>query len=518
MMPRRLSRFAAAAALMLPAVALAQAAAPVPVAPAMPALNPAEFRTLIDAAVKAGQADDCPALLGLLDPALPRIAAPERLTVQMLRVVCLGRSRGGEIPALYADVAAIDPANPAVRRLGVLVATQAGSWQTAGERLAGLAEAAPKELAAVNGMVVQAILQGLAAEKRTPLRERLLVAMAKTDWTPADMPDMRDGLAQGAIDAQLAAGNVEDAKRLLARVAAPELLAGMAMERHYAPIWPEIEVKLGPNGGDAVDSFAGPRLDAFANSPPNTKATRDAVRAFVLLGRYQDAVDTARPIVVADGLDDNATVTLRYEAQALSALGMRDAAIERLRPFATLDLAKNPYAASAIVTYAELLQEAQRPADALAVSRTLLGDGAPRLSPWGAAWLRRSELCALSSLKRTAEARAAADALIVAADVNRAAAIEGLLCAGRGDDAAKIAVPGLRTREGANQLADQFQPADALWGASDGSFRALWTGFLARPDVKAAFEGSARILPRTLRPARSPRDIPRAASPTGPIA
>jgi hypothetical protein len=37
----------------------------------------------------------------------------------------------------------------------------------------------------------------------------------------------------------------------------------------------------------------------------------------------------------------------------------------------------------------------------------------------------------------------------------------------------------------------------------------LWAPLLARPDVKAAFDKSARILPQSLWPAKEPRPIPR---------
>jgi tetratricopeptide (TPR) repeat protein len=323
---------------------------------------------------------------------------------------------------------------------------------------------------------------------------------------------MRDALAQGAIEALLAKHEIDEASELLARVDMPEFLYAMATERLYQPLWPKIEARLGPQAGRAVDRFAAARLEDLARTPDDDHARREAIRAFILLGRYPDAAELAEPIGTVDGMSEDDVISVRYHAQALAAIGQRDKAIERLRGFAALDLDRTPEAVSGLVGLAEMLEENGQPAEALAVAREGLARGGHALSDWGKGWLHRSEVCALGALGRSAEARTAGDALKAAADRNQAAAVEGLLCLARADEAAVIAIRGFATSEGASQLADQFQPEGAIWAPAHSPLRALWASFLTRPDVKAAFERRARILPRLLWPAREPRPIPRKPS------
>jgi len=299
----------------------------------------------------------------------------------------------------------------------------------------------------------------------------------------------------------------------------PELLYAMATERAYEPLWPQIEARLGPEAGKAVDRFAAGRLEDYARSPEDPHLIRDVIRAFILLGRYAEAAEIAAPVPVKEGMSEDAVVSVRYHGQALAALGRRGEGIERLRAFAALDLAKTPDAASGLIGLAEMLDEDGRAEQALAVARAALAKSGEVLSPWGMAWLKRTEACALGALGRTAEAREAGDGLKAFAKQNQPAVVEGLLCLGRDDEAASIAVAALATSEGASTIADQFQPDGAIWAPAQSRLRALWTPFLARPDVKKAFDRRARILPRSLWPARQPRPIPRQPSAApGPVA
>ncbi len=473
-------------------------------------LSDAEFRTLVGPAVKAAQAEDCPKVFGTLDPALPRLSGRNRNAAQLLRLPCLiGGGRGAEADTVYREVAASDPQSPLVRSIGVVVAISTGDMVEAGNRLADVADEAPAALARLTGRAVSAITQGLTEQRAYPVRDRLFIALARADWQPRDRPDMRDSFAVGAIDALLSKGRREEASALLPRVDAPEMLANMAMERHYQPLWPAIEARMGPNGSVAVDRFAASRLDAFANGPDDRNARRDAARSFILLGRFPEVSEVAAPVAIADTMTEADVAIVRYDAQALAAQGRIDAAVERLRPFSTVDLARAPNAASGVVSLAELLDEHGRTQDALAVARSGIARGSEALSAWGVGWLKRTEVCSLATLGKTAEANRLGDALKVNAKTNEAAAVEGLLCLKRGDDAAALAVATLATPEGADVLADQFQPRDALWASSGSRLRALWSEFRQRPDVRAAFDKAARILPESLWPAREARPIPR---------
>lgn len=482
---------------------------PAPTQEDEPFQDAATRATIVQAMARLDQGD-CAGALGLLDPVASRVSGKDGVAVELMRIPCLGGAgRAAEIPAIYDRIATVDPANPGVRSVGVVVAAQRGEMPLAARRLTELAEQNPKALGAITSPVGRSIMQDLAERRDEATRKRLFVALARADWQPVDRPEMRDGLAQGAIEALLADRQVDEAAALLPRITMPELLTSMAIERLYEPLWPEIERRLGPQGGLAVDRFALSRLEAFTRSEGDERARRDAIRAFVLLGRYPEAIELGEKVAIADGMSEEAVTSVRYHAQALAAAGRRDQAIARMRPFERLDLAKTPPAASGLIGLAELLDEHGRGAEALATARTGLARGSDAVSPWGRAWLRRTEVCALTSIGRGAEARPIVDQLIAGARENEAATVEALLCAGRGDDAARVAIAALGTQQGTSAIADQFQPDGSIWAPAGSRLRGLWTPFLARADVKAAFDRSARILPRTLWPSRTPRAIPR---------
>ena len=506
-------RLAASVAIGLTLVAALPAYAARPtrleLAPSGP-MSEAEVRSGLQAAVARLQQDDCPGALAILDPMAPRLQGKERNSIQLMRIPCLGSAgRGDEIPDLYREMVAIEPQSPGVRAVGVIVAVQERDLAEAAKRLTVLAEENPQTLSTINSMIARGIVQDLTQRRDMAARKRLFIALARADWQPSDRPEMRDSIAQGAIEALLADKQVAEAEAILPRVTMPELLASMATERLYQSLWPAIEARLGDHSGLAIDSFALSRLEAFTRSENDDRARRDAVRAFILLGRYPEAIELAEKVAVAPGMDEEDVTSVRYHAQALAAQGNRAAAVERMRPFAKLDPKTTTAAVSGLVGLAELLDEAGKPAEALAVARTTQQASGDAISPWGRAWLRRTEVCTLTTLGRTSEAKAVADQLIASASDNEAAAIEALLCAGRSDEAARIAIATLATQEGTAALADQFQPDDAIWAPSGSRLRALWATFLTRPDVKAAFDKSARILPKRLWPAKTPRPIPR---------
>ncbi|SNS39944.1 hypothetical protein SAMN06295912_105223 [Sphingomonas laterariae] len=479
-------------------------------APAEVAPADAAKRDALRAALAKLQQEDCEGGLAILDPLVEGMKGKERNAVQLLRIPCLGNvGRGDELPGIYREMVAVEPENPGVRAVGVFAAAQERNLPEAGRRLTILAEQSPQGLGPINSLLARAVIQDLTQRNDLAQRKRLFVALARADWQPADRPEMRDSIAQGAIEALLAEKQVAEAQAILPRVTMPELLAAMAMERLYEPLWPAIERQYGPHGGPSIDRFALSRLEAFTRSENDERARRDAIRAFILLGRYPEAIELAEKVPIGEGMSEEAVTSVRYQAQAMAALGQRDAAVERMRPFAKIDPKATPAGVSGLVSLAEMLDEAGRAEEALAVSRTALESSGDALSPWGRAWLKRTEVCALSSLQRAADARPIGDRLIASADDNEAATIEALLCAGRSDEAARIAVAVLATEEGASALADQFQPEGAIWAPAASRLRALWGSFLARPDVKAAFDKSARILPQPLWPAREPRPIPR---------
>lgn len=478
---------------------------------AQPADSSNDLPAAIGKAQEAASREDCAGVLAALDPVVPGLGAGgDRDAVQRMRLVCLGaEGRTGDLSAVQRELAQTMPRDGLVKAFGALIAADENRFADAAEQIALLADTSPKALNILTGASVRAISMRLDEAKAREARDRMLIALARADWEPSDIPELRIGFAEGAIGALIDKGESIEAEGLLERIDQPEMLSSMAVDRHYAKLWPALEARLGPASGTSVDRFARDKLAVYASTPDSEVALRDAVNAMLLLGRYQDVLDMSGDVRVAEGMSRDAVRTVLYRARALAALRRNDEADALLGGFTTLDLRRAPTASTALVSYAEFLDEIGRPAKALTVARNTLAQAGGFLTDLGKRWLDRTAVCSLMALGRTAEANSAMDALKGMADQNQPAVIEALLCAHRPVEASQIAIKAFQDNDVASELVLQFQPGPSLWVPTPSRLRDLWGGFMARPEVKAAFDRKGRILPRNLWPGSVPRTIPR---------
>lgn len=462
-------------------------------------------------AQEAAGRDDCAGVLQALDPVVSALEPGEpRILVQRMRLLCLGaEGRAGELPAVQKELARALPRDGMVQAIGVLIAADENRFTDAADQIATIADTSPQSLHVLTGAAVRAISMKLAEDHADEARSRMLIALARADWEPADIPELRIGFAEGAIDALIDQGEAAEAEGLLDRIDQPELLSSMVIDRHYAKLWPAIEARLGPASATSVDRFARDKLAAFGDSPDSEAALRDASSAMLLLGRYQDVLDLTDNVRVTDGISREAVRTILYRARALAALRRDDEVDKLLAPFTTIDLRRAPAASTVLVSYAEFLDEIGRPAQALSVARDARAKAGDLLTDLGKRWLDRTEICALSSLGRTAEVNSAIQAIKQHADQNQSAAIEALLCAKRDVEASRLTIKAFEDNDAAGDLLLQFQPAASHWAPAPSRLRDLWTSFLTRPEIRAAFERKGRILPRSYWPDPHPRPIPR---------
>lgn len=480
-------------------------------APLRAEIAEADVQSAIGKAQQAASREDCAGVLAALDPVVEGLAAgPPRNVVQRMRLVCLGQQgRLADFPVVQRELAVSMPRDGVVKAFGVLIAADENRFADAADQIATLADTSPRSLDVLSGAAVRAISMRLADDHARDVRGRMLIALARADWEPADIPELRVGFAEGAIEALIDQGEPAEAEGLLERIEQPEQLSAMAVDRHFAKLWPALETRLGLASATSVERFARDKLSVYGDSPGSEVALRDAADAMLLLGRYQEVVDMTQDVRVVDGISREAVRTVLYRARALAALRRNDEVDRLLAPFLALDIQRVPAASTALVSYAEFLDEAGRPAKALMVTREARTKTGELLTDLGKRWLDRTEVCTLSALGRTAEAANAMDALKKLSNQNPSAAIEALLCAGRDTEASQLTLKAFDDSDAASDLLVQFQPTGSLLAPTPSRLRALWTSFLARPEVKAAFDRKGRILPRILWPDPKPRAIPR---------
>lgn len=483
--------------------------------PALAGNAAADVQGAIGKAQEAAGRDDCLGVLDALDPVLPTLEkGPERLLAQRMRLICLGaEGRAGELAAVQRELAEAMPRDGMVKAFGVLIAADENRFGDAADQIAVIAATSPQSLNVLTGAAVRAISMKLAEDHaHDAVRRRMMIALARADWEPTDIPELRVGFAEGAIEALIDQGEPAEAEGLLERIDQPEVLSGMMIDRHFMPLWPALEARLGPASTISVDRFARDRLSLFGDLPDSEVALRDAANAMLLLGRYQDVVDMTRDVAVGEDMSRDRVRILLYRARALAAMHRNDEVDRLFAPLRSVDLRRTPSASTALITYAEFLDEIGRPEEALAVARDTRSRGEDMLSDLGKLWLDRTEICTLSTLGRMAEADSAIRAIKAKAGQNQPAAIEALLCAKRVGEASEIAVKAFQDDQIGGELLIQFQPAASLFAPAPSRLRDLWLAFLTRPEIKAAFDRKGRVLPRSLWPDARPRAIPRRPS------
>jgi len=499
----------AAAMLVVPVgIARAQQTSP---AVSGPGVSEQELQAAMISAQDAIGRQDCAGVLAALDPLVPRLAeTPQRTAIQRFRITCLAAvGRTADLPAVQRELAKAMPRDGLVRAFGALIAADENRFVDAADQISALAASSPDALQILTGTAVRAIAVRLSDEKAFDARGRMLVALAQADWQPADQPDLRASFAEGAIDALVKQGRAAEAEALLDRIEQPESLAEMAVDRNFSKLWPAIESLMGPGSGTAVDQFARSRLAIYGQNDRSDLALRDAANAMLLLHRYQDVVDMTDSVQIATGMSREAVYTTLYRARALTVLGRRSDAAKLLSGFLKIDPTATPEVSTALVSYAEFLDEGGQEEEALQAVRATRQGSVPILSDYGMRWIDRTEVCALSALGRTAEANKALDSLALLASQNEPAVIEAMLCARRDAEAAKLTTKAFANEDVSDNLLQQFQPAASTFAPMPSRLRDLWSAFLARPEIKAAFEQHGRILPRIYWPQAKPREIPR---------
>ncbi|MGC6331293.1 tetratricopeptide repeat protein [Rhizorhabdus sp. FW153] len=480
---------------------------------AISAVPKAEARAAIATAQEAASREDCKGVLAALDPVAASLTGAERDTASRMRLICLGREgRFLELSILQKELAASSPRDGLVIAYGVIVAAGENRFRDAAEQLSRLAREAPASFDVLSGSGVREIIRQLSADRSAEaraVRDGAVIALAQANWSPADMPELGNGLAREAVTALVRTNRIDEADRLLDHIDDPESLSSLLIDRSYAALWPSIERRLGPAGKTAVDQYAQEKLANYGDMQASDAALRDAANALLLLGRAADAVDLTGRAEIANGMSEEEIQVAMLRARALALAGRDAQAADFLSTLLTLDLVKTPEAAPALITYAEYLDEIGRPAQALVIARAIQTKGKGVLNDFAMRWIDRSEVCALGALGRAAEAAPAIERLKSLAWQNHAAAVEALLCVKRDAEAAQIALKGLADDNVSGELIVQFQPTGALWAAPKSRLRDLWAGLLARPDVKAAFEKRGRILPKAYWPSPEAQPIPR---------
>ncbi|MFT8736911.1 MAG: hypothetical protein ABF760_05545 [Zymomonas mobilis] len=463
------------------------------------ALSPQALQEKIAQATDLNRQNKCADSLTILDPILPSLKGHDRVSVQLLRIPCLASlGYDSKIISTYEDIVSIEPDNGAVISVGILIALSQDNFPKAAERLLLLTDKDPARIARFDRDMVQAILSQAQKQKDPTVWQELVLGLSRSSWGIAEGPDTRDPLIQQAVTVYLEKHQNEDAADLLREIADPERLMEMAISRRYEVIWPEIERRLGTHSQDSLRQFAGLWLNAYANQPDNAVFINQSIRAFILAGHLQEAVQLGDSVKITPHISDNNIKAIVRSADARFALGGGGAisgAIGRLQPLSRLDPTRRQTILPVDIRLSEWLGQSGRYYESRNLSEKMLSNLSLSLTPTDIAWFQRSAVCSMMKLGQRGQANQMAEEMRQSHLDNKQAVIEALFCAGKSEEAVNLAISTLDNPSQAESLLKLLQPEGRFPDIRPQYSRAVWSKLSAMPAVERAFLKNGRILP-----------------------
>lgn len=379
------------------------------------------------------------------------------------------------------------------------VAARAGDKAEAVASLTTLAERFPNSLSDLDDDTVDYWINEASRQPQgEAVHFRLVDAVAKGGWTPADpfvdLSDMRRRYALGL----LTRGRVAEAEREAAKVTFGEAIMLMRADKRFDAL-----VGTGPQRF-VVKTASQARLKAIeALLKTDTRRLSGPIaqaETLIALNRADEALavlDAAIARANADpkAFDDQSTkLSWAHNTRqaALNWLGRREEALEALAAGARVPERGQPNI-NQTLNLAVAQVSANQPRAALATAASARMD---LMSPYGKAVMLKAKTCAAATAGEPALALAARRELEALGDAAKGNSLDALLCVGDLDAAAKLVIARLADAESRSPILLELQrtppsPHPTAYGLSQ---EAKLEQLRQRPDVLAALEPIGRIV------------------------
>lgn len=456
-------------------------------------------------AMERAQAGDCEDAVAAIDRMLARRIDPALVAAaQNLRGNCLlalGRKTQAQIAFAAADMAAPDDLTPVLPRMTYALSARAPeiAW-AAFERIAARE---PRLLGRIDLDTVFSILRSMRQEEGARA-DSALVALARGGYG-GENSSIHDRFALEAAGVLIRRNDLSAARSVAAGILDRPTLVALLTIRLYAPLWRETEARIGPHMALAEEGAIARARAILADNPDSLTAQHNLLRALRAAGRFAEgdrigAAFAATPLMMAD-LTQPGAWFVNDHALLLAEAGRLDDADRRMAALRVNDVDSAPWLVSMIINRVDILTSAARWDAALPLADEAATIAARHGSPYARQLVRRYRICALAATNRAAEAASDLQALRDHADDGTDATVEGLLCAGRIDEAETILLALLAEPDEVESATDLFQPAEAQYLAESRVANQAWDAIRARPAVRTAFDRIGRVLPRRFWPA-----------------
>jgi tetratricopeptide (TPR) repeat protein len=330
-------------------------------------------------------------------------------------------------------------------------------------------------------------LLGLYRELQQPAR------LAKLD------DDTRISLQSRLFAAEVEAGNLDRAAKLVGKVKSADTVLPALGDRRFETLWPQLEAAAGPHMRTLLDAELARATDAHEADPDDLDAFQRLATAYLRSGRFEDViklVDERRPVDFAN-LTEDMGWALNAQIYALDGLGRHAEAGEIFNRIAALpyDPAKNGWIVSFVINRASRLigfgDYEKGLAAAMLAGRVAEESG----SAYARMLVRNEKVCALTALGRGDEAKPILAEVEDHLDDSVTVAAATFLCAGAEDRAAEVVRDALNDPYDAMAMATALQRPEFDFYYTRSVLPTLAERIKPRPDVAPVFEKVARDIP-----------------------
>lgn len=391
--------------------------------------------------------------------------------------------------------------------MGVAVSYLAERYDAAEERLfAYIDDDGRTSLTDADMQVVWNMARAYAAAKqreRTLALFRGLAIPARLEKFPVED---RDSIGSRLFQIEIEAGNVEAAAANLAFLKSPYVFRTALADRRYAKLWPQIEAKAGRNMADAIGATVNRAKAEYDAAPVDVARVQSLASAYLVAGRFEDLVRLVEQHEPAPDayatLTENMAWALNAKAYAFDALGKpgdAEAIFDRIAAL-ELDERTRGWLVNFVINRAIRFVDLGQAEKALAAADLAKGIAEEAGSDFARMLVRRTTLCALQALGRTADIGPLAAEVVEHASEAPAEAAEALLCADADDQAAQIIRDGLNDPAHASSVIESLQSPDFQLYYNESVTPNLFDRIRSRPDIAPLFNRLARDIPREFVP------------------
>ena len=333
--------------------------------------------------------------------------------------------------------------------------------------------------------------------------------VTRQTWFGQLDPYMQSWFAVGAVNVAAARADLTRLESLFEYIKLPEPYVTFLAYRDYEAAWPQVEAYVGDHMTNVSVNFEAWARQNVAENPADADALSALADALHFAGRFEEVLQLTIPeLDVEDAREfrEGHAWAIAKQVRALDALGRRQQADALMNRLATLSVRQHPWVVNFVVNRAARLLRQGRWREALEATNEADSAVGRYGSPYAAALLNQYRACAYAGMGRNADSEATAAILAKSFTDAPVVAAYGLLCAGRGQDAASLLTAHLDddlTARLARKVQDDRFDVDHVPQAGPSALPDFPEFLLTIPALRDAIQKEVRVVPD--------RFIPRAA-------